>query len=237
MSADFNLNGLVLQRKDVGESDRLLTLLTEERGKFQIYAKGARKAGSRLAGSTEPFTLANFQVAEGRYRNFLRQAQIINNFSGLRTDYDKLSTAISLAELTIAFTEFDKTDPDLFKLIIHALDYLVERSNPKLVLIWTGLKMMENEGVSPHWITCSSTQKDLEEAEPLVSPSAGGYVSATCKNHYTDVFRTKAEVLIALHKLSGLGEPPNNLKLTDHCYSVFMKFGEYIAHRSFKSFR
>jgi DNA repair protein RecO (recombination protein O) len=62
------LRALVLRRRDAGESDRALTLLTEERGLVEVVAKGARKVGSRLAGCSEPLAVCELEVAKGKAR-------------------------------------------------------------------------------------------------------------------------------------------------------------------------
>ena len=48
-------DAIVLSRFDLGEADRVLTLITPEHGKLKAIAKGVRRPTSRLGGSLEPF--------------------------------------------------------------------------------------------------------------------------------------------------------------------------------------
>ena len=62
----YTATGLVLHRLNLGETDKILTLYTHERGKISAVAKGARRATSRLSGATELFTLSRFLLATGK---------------------------------------------------------------------------------------------------------------------------------------------------------------------------
>src|SRR5688500_15988706 len=97
--SDTTVTAIVLRRKDSGERDRRLTLLTPELGKVDAIAKGARKGASRLAGSSDPLAMARMTLAKGKVNLFVTQAQPIHSFRGLRTDFERLSLALALVEL------------------------------------------------------------------------------------------------------------------------------------------
>jgi len=61
----FHAQAVVLRHIEYGEADRILTLFSLERGKFQAIAKGVRKIKSRKAGHLEPFTYVSLFLAEG----------------------------------------------------------------------------------------------------------------------------------------------------------------------------
>ena len=56
-------DAIVLSRFDLGEADRVLTLMTPEYGKLKAIAKGVRRQKSRLGGSLEPFAELRVQLA------------------------------------------------------------------------------------------------------------------------------------------------------------------------------
>ena len=58
----FTTDALVLRSIDVGDYDRLLTLLTPENGQISVMAKGVRSKKSLLSAVTQPYIYANFEI-------------------------------------------------------------------------------------------------------------------------------------------------------------------------------
>ena len=62
----YTTDAIVLSRFDLGEADRVLTLITPAGGKLKAIAKGIRRPTSRLGGSLEPFAELTVALARGR---------------------------------------------------------------------------------------------------------------------------------------------------------------------------
>ena len=54
MSEQTKVTGIILSVYPVGENDRRLTILTKERGKLQVFARGSRRPKHPLFGVTQP---------------------------------------------------------------------------------------------------------------------------------------------------------------------------------------
>ena len=61
----YRVSAIVLKRREMGEADRLLTVLTRDRGKLTLLAKGVRRVASRKAGHIEPFTEVDILIRAG----------------------------------------------------------------------------------------------------------------------------------------------------------------------------
>src|SRR5690554_4752709 len=79
----YRVNAIVLRRRDLGETDRIVTLLTAERGKLRVVAKGSRRPSSRIAGYLEPFSASRLLIARTRGLDIISQAESIDPFSGI----------------------------------------------------------------------------------------------------------------------------------------------------------
>src|SRR5207237_3316586 len=92
-------DAIVLSRFELGEADRVLTVLTPEYGKLKIIAKGVRRQTSRLGGSLEPFAELRLALARGRTFDVVTQVEVIHPWLRMRDDLVSFGTAEYLAEL------------------------------------------------------------------------------------------------------------------------------------------
>ncbi len=191
--SEITVTAIVLRRRDSGENDRRLTLLTRELGKIDVVAKGAKKAASRLAGSSDPLTMATMTLAKGKVNQFVTQSQPISSFRGLRTDYERLSFALALLEIYAAILPWEEPLEGAYDLLEGSLRAIESHPKPIVALVWSELKLMEESGYLPPFDTCVQTGVTVKEAEPWLSPTAGGYVSVPTAYEFNDRFITKAE--------------------------------------------
>jgi DNA repair protein RecO (recombination protein O) len=226
--SEVTVSALVLKRRESGETDRRLTLLTVEQGKIDVVAKGAKKSASRLAGVSDPLSVATMTLAKGKVNQFVTQAQPSRSFPGLRRDYDRLSLAFAWVELLAAILPWGEPDENAFELAISALKQIEDHPKPIVALIWAEQKLLELSGHQPSFESCVVTGGAVKEAEAWVSASAGGYVSRGHENAFADRLLVRAEVLYGLSRIGMLDTPPPNLKFADECIPVLMEFWKHI---------
>ena len=177
----YKANSIVLHRFSLGETDRVLTLLTRELGKLNAVAKGSRRPGSRLSGATELFTLTNMLLAVGKSLDIVSQCEIRESFPPLRQDLGLLARATYLCELTDRLTEEREPDAELFDLLHSAL-YLLQRvpDCPDVVVHAFELHALGLRGYAPSLNECARCGEPLTRGRVAFSPSVGG---ALCAEH------------------------------------------------------
>ncbi|HJA95415.1 MAG TPA: DNA repair protein RecO [Firmicutes bacterium] len=79
-------DALVLRATDYGEYDKMVTLLTAERGKIGAALKGVRRAGAKLKFAAQPFCFAEYVLASRGGRNTVTSAALHDGFYALRED-------------------------------------------------------------------------------------------------------------------------------------------------------
>lgn len=225
----MTVHAIVLKRKDAGESDRRLTVLTSEQGKIDVVAKGARKAASRLAGTSDPLSLSVMSVAAGRQNRFVTQAQPVAAFRALRNDFDRLSMALALTELYAAVLPFEQPDPDAFELLRRSLEHLERHSRPLVALIWCEVRLLETAGFMPQFDRSVVSGSPMAESQCWLSPSAGGYVRPLEAETMIDRFTAPVEVLMGLSRIGQFEAPPSNLKMALECLGALLPFWRHIA--------
>jgi len=226
---ETTVQAIVLRRRDSGESDRRLTLLTVELGKLDVVAKGARKAASRLAGVSDPLSMATLTLASGKVNRFITQAQPLGSFRGLRTDFDRLTFGVALAELYAAVLPVEQPAPEAHDLLVESLRHLEAHPKPLVALLWAQARLLDLSGFLPQFDSCIVTNAVIVEAAPFVSPRGGGYVSDPAAAPFVDRFRTRAEALYGLAKLPDLEVPPPNMKFAEEALACLFQFWRAIA--------
>jgi DNA repair protein RecO (recombination protein O) len=220
---ETTVTAIVLRRSDSGENDRRLTLFTRELGKIEAIAKGARKGGSRLAGVSEPLTVAELQIAIGRVRNFVTQAQPVSSLPNVRTSYERILCGQALAELVAVHYPFTAPHPEAFDDLFAALSALGGDGGPAVPLVWFAAHTLAAEGPMPDWAVCAVTGTPLSGPEVWYSPAAGGSVGRAEAEQFHDSARASREAMIAISKTAPLAAPPPRLKRAAECSEVLFR--------------
>lgn len=119
--AVYQADAIVIRSREYGESDRLITLFSREKGKLEAVAKGVRKPKSTQRGGTQLFTYADFLLYRGKTLDTVNQAQPRENFIHLWDDFDRTITASAMVELLDISTVREQPDPELFTLTLSFL--------------------------------------------------------------------------------------------------------------------
>ena len=111
--------GLVLRETVTRDADKILTVLTLDRGRLSVIARGARRKGSRVAAACQLLAYSEMTLYERGRWTMLDAADTIELFDGLRQDLTALSLAAYFAELTEAVS--DGSGGDVLPLLLNAL--------------------------------------------------------------------------------------------------------------------
>ncbi len=95
---EFKTDALVLRSADYGENDRIVTLLTAEKGKISAAMKGVKKAGAKLNFASQPFCFAEYVITEKSGRHTVTGAALHDGFFALREDIAALYGAACVTQ-------------------------------------------------------------------------------------------------------------------------------------------
>ena len=91
---------LVLRETSYKESDKILTLLTQEQGKLTASARGCRKKGSPLAAGSQLLVWSDMILYQYQGRWTVKETAVEREFRGVREDLEKLSLGCYFGEVT-----------------------------------------------------------------------------------------------------------------------------------------
>jgi DNA repair protein RecO (recombination protein O) len=176
----YSTSAIVLKRIDLAEKDRILTLYTRELGKVSAVAKGARKPGSKLSGSSEPFTYLRGMLSIGRELDVLTQSDIRESFPNAKSAIVSLAYGFYIMELVNQLTDDRHPNPGLFDTILSAMYVLESGSDPEMTVRYFELNLLESIGYMPQFDCCVRCGLEMGKERVAFSPEMGGVVCKEC---------------------------------------------------------
>lgn len=180
-------DAVVLRVQKLGESDRIITLLTRRHGRLRAVARGVRRTTSRFGARLEPFGHIDLQLAGspegvGSSLHSVSQVEAIalygKEFLG---DYPRYTAASAVAETAERLTPVER-EPSLrlFQLTLGAIKALAAHDHPSgLVLDAYLLRSMSVAGWAPALIECAVCGSPGPHG--AFSVPAGGSVCPDCR--------------------------------------------------------
>lgn len=117
----LTIQGLILRVTAYNDTDALLTVLTQDRGKLTLKARGLRRKNSPLTAPCQLLGYSNFTLFENKGYYTINEASVIELFHPLRKDLQKLSLATYFAQVSDVMSQEDMPNPQLLSLLLNCL--------------------------------------------------------------------------------------------------------------------
>lgn len=179
MPGYYATKGYVLRRFNLGEADRIITLITPDHGKLKVVARGVRRMKSRLAGHLELFSHVTLQVAVGKSLDVVTGAQLIE--APPEFDYDQLASAYLYAQMLDKLIDEDNMPQDAYTLTQMSLEDLVGQGASNLGELYFKLRLAAILGYQPGLTACVRCGANGPDHRYFFEPSLGGIVDEACK--------------------------------------------------------
>ena len=188
--------GVVLRTIRLGESDRIITLVTQGRGKVRAVAKGVRKTKSRFGARLEPLSHVALLLYEGRELDTITQAEALDHFRPIREDLDRMGRASTLLEVVDQVAQEREANPRLYQMLVGALRALSAADAPVIVPGFF-LKLLALEGSQPILEHCASCGADAELV--AFDIGMGGVLCRSCRQGHP----VSAEAIELMRRILG----------------------------------
>jgi DNA repair protein RecO (recombination protein O) len=240
--ATYKARGIILNRKNLFEADRIITVLTKHSGKLRVIAKGVRRHLSKNAGSVELFVVCDLILAKGRNFDIITSAEIVKNFKNIRNNLSKTALAYKMAEMIDKILTEDQEHEEVYDFTKKVLEYLDQMSfkRENLIFEYFALNLLSMVGFAPELYVCLGCGKKLPNQNNFFDVSEGGILCQDCARSgkiVLEVSPNQIKLLRIFLKQSILILKKLRLKKNDIIFfkKIIKNFIEYILEKELKS--
>ena len=203
MSDLITVQGVVLSAMPIGEYDKRLVLLTKERGKISVFAKGARRPNSPYLAAANPFVFGSFTLYEGRSSYNLNQVSVTSHFTEIAGAQPEVYYGFYFLEVADYYGREGNNEIEMINLLYVSLKALLnpQIENP-LIRYTFEFRVLVIQGESPEIYQCVSCQQ--QEELQFFSQNSHGMLCRSCARQVADARPVLPSVIYALQYIAGV---------------------------------
>lgn len=151
----FNTKGLIIKEQNIGEQDKLVTVLTADMGIVKAFVRGAKNIKSKKQSATSLLCYSKLTLYTGKDSYIIDEAECIEVFFGLRNDIEKLALAQYFAELAYELSPQQTDANEYLRVILNSLYMVSNSKRPDLqIKAITELRLLSLSGYMPNLVAC-----------------------------------------------------------------------------------
>jgi DNA repair protein RecO (recombination protein O) len=183
MGPSQSSEAIILRTRAYGESDKIVTFLTDDAGKLTGIAKGAKNSRRRFANCLDAFTRVrvHFRTRPGAGLVFMESCDLLQA-TGALAEPSKFAYGSYFVELVDQLTEEAHPVPEVYHLLHEGLDELQRGPATSAFLRAFELRLLHHAGYDPHLDTCARCRQAVLSAERAFLHAAhGSILCAACR--------------------------------------------------------
>lgn len=126
---NIKTEGIVIKRKNLGEADRILTVITPHEGKITVKATGVRKITSRRSAHIELLNHASLHLYKGKGMHVLTEVKMLDDFPKIKQDFTKVGVAYHLCELVDGLCPEGQENSTVYFLLKNTLSRISQQDS------------------------------------------------------------------------------------------------------------
>ncbi|GBF41266.1 recombinational DNA repair protein [Leptospira ellinghausenii] len=175
--------GIIIQSKDIGDSDRLISLAGESQVRMNFISKGIRKSKRRAIISTEIGCLVEvdfYDQAEKDWKS-TKEIHLIKRFDELKSDYIGTLFVFYITELTSQLYPEGENHPFLFQLLSGSLETSNTNGFRKEILPFFKIRALTHMGHFPSEFYCHTCGEEvLTKSKAYFSVDSREFLCSDC---------------------------------------------------------
>lgn len=177
----INIKGIVIRSVDYGETSKILTVFSFEKGIISIMAKGVKNPKSKKQNLISLFTESNFELTKSKDFYYLRDGEILKNNFHIRDSVKKIYLCQLFFDIIERTTLKNEKNNQIYNLLIKTLDYLKFENDYLTIANMFLIKLISMHGYKPILTSCAKCNKKSFE-RVFFSNEMGGILCEECRN-------------------------------------------------------
>lgn len=151
----ISTKGLILTEQSLGETDKIVTVLTESNGIIRCFAKNAKNIKSSTCIGSQSLCYSRLSIYAGRDKYILDSAEPLDVFYELRSDIEKLALAQYFCELLINIVPENSEANPYLRLALNSLYFIAHEKRPRpIIKAVFELRLLSLAGFMPNLVCC-----------------------------------------------------------------------------------
>jgi len=182
---------LVIGRRALGESDRLVEFYTRDFGKLRGVARAARRPRSRLAGALEPFRVGLLVFFDSGRGDLVRVDHFDADrpFARLCAELERLGRGAWAVECVARLSADRDPQPALYRLLVRGLAALDGSPRPAWATVCFAARAVDLLGHRPQLDQCGTCRRPYPFEEAALDVAGGGLVCGRCQSAPDEIGR------------------------------------------------
>ena len=156
----YTVKGIVLGETAYKEHDKIVTVLTDTRGKISVYAHGVRNLKNRNFTSVQRYSYSEFTITEKNDGYVLKEGTLIESFYDIRKTLEGASLAAYIAEVAADIAPEEEASSELLRLVLNSFHLIAKQKKPiMLIKSVFELRAASEAGFCPDLVACSGCGK------------------------------------------------------------------------------
>jgi len=149
MNGSSKDEGIIINKREYGEADRIVTVFTKEHGKLVSIIKGIRKSRKREIAATDIGVLSEIIFYERGEKLYISSIESKKIFLNITTDMFKISLLFYIFKLLDIFIQEKQKNDRVYNIIIKFIEFLEresEQTKMAVSVLYIIFKLLQIEG-------------------------------------------------------------------------------------------
>jgi DNA repair protein RecO (recombination protein O) len=170
-------NAIVLKDKEVGETDKLFTLYTQNFGKIEVLGKGIRKIKAKLKGGLQPLNHISLEFVQGKHFFIATDAVLKDDFPTIKKEIKKYRSALYICDILDRLVKGAEKDERIWELLLETINNINQLPITIRYFEWNLLSFL---GFEPELYHCVLCQERISQGKFYFSAKEGGIICNKC---------------------------------------------------------